>query len=733
MASSSPPPLPYQPLGTGRTEELEIRLLTLHEPNASTNNFLGPLSQLDQLGAPNQANRFGFPNETNPFGFPNQFNPRYGGLPNLSSPSPSSQSHLAARLSHHRLLSCPPYAALSYRWGDESDKKTMSVNFPGTAQAVSASITVNLHAALTRLRPLLQIPGQATMPIWADALCINQSDTAEKDVQVAQMGSIYSRAACVYIFLVEDLSSAAPGSGPFSGPFGGSFGGPPIYGSSSSNSNGGQAALGMRHAKRLAQLIAPVTAGNDTIAPWLPEAERLKLQRERIKAFVRSLLAAQPRPGMLGGFGSASSERFVDFAALRALFRNVSWWRRVWVVQEAVLARKRVVVLGGETCEWEQLRLAQRAMTWMSAMQEEVVSDYGSIGGADSVYHHLNIIGSTTMHFWLLEDMYRKSIDGEGIPLLDLLLTAMPSGEKSVESTDPRDRIYGLWGLVRQKDLQKIPPVSYADDITLSKLLIHVGKFLLERYGPVIMAYCRPTEDSPLPSWVPNMVDPMGSLIGERTEPGREVYHASGDTPWVPTEFPAIYENKNPVISLRGVFIGTVAEFGSAFDTWPEHPQYFAKCRAWFTELTNMVYRHGAADPQLRAHCLNNLWRVPVADRGLFTRDKREDAFRRGFEVLTSTAFAPPSWVASESFVYRRVWLVYQRRAFVDNAGRPGLAPTAVQAGDQLVVFAGAPAPFIVRGRGDGRFTLLGSVYIYSRMDGEAFLGEPSLVDIQLC
>jgi len=749
MASSSPSLLPYQPLGT---EELEIRLLTLEEPNTSTsdpalpvpssgrlnsvNNFLGLLSQLNQLGDPNQANRCGFPNQTTPFGFPNQFNPRYGGLPNLSSPSPGSQAHLAAKLSHHRLVSCPPYAALSYRWGDESDKKTMSLTFPGMAQAVSASITANLHAALTRLRPLLQIPGQATMPIWADALCINQSDKAEKKVQVAEMRNIYSRAACVYIFLVEDLSSAAPGSGPFSGPFGGSFGGPSIYGSS--NSNGGQAALGMRHAKRLAQLITPVSAGNDALAPWLPEAERLKLQRERIKSFVRSLLAAQPQPGILSGFGSASSEWFVDFAALRALFRNVSWWRRVWVVQEAVLARKRVVLLGGETCEWEQLRLAQRAMTWMSVTQEEVVSDHGSIGGADSVYHHLNIIGSTTMHFWLLEDMYRKSIDeatgsgGQGgIPLLDLLVTAMPSGEKSVESTDPRDRIYGLWGLVRQGDVDKIP-LSYTDDMTLTKLLFYVGKFLLERYGPVIMAYCRPTVDSPLPSWVPNMVDTMGPLIGERTEPGREVYHASGDTPWVPIEFPtAVYENKNPVISLRGVFIGTVAEFGSTFDTWPEHPQYFAECRAWFTELAGMVYRH-AADPQLRASCLADLWRVPVADRGLFTRDKREDAFRRGFEVLTSTAFALPSWVASESFVYRRVWLVYQRRAFVDNTGRPGLAPKAVQAGDQLVVFAGAPAPFVVRGRGDGRFTLLGSVYIYGRMDGEAFPGEPSLVDVQL-
>lgn len=772
MASSSPSPLPYQPLGTA---EPEIRLLTLDEPNTSINpyslpvpssghlktisNVLGFLSQLDQLGTPNRANQFGFRNPTTPFGLPNQFN---GGLPNLSPPPPSSEAHLAATLSHHRLISSPPYAALSYVWGDPKKTRPIAVTFPGTAQAVSAPITVNLHAALTRLRPLLQIPGEATTPIWADGLCINQGDTDEKIAQVAHMKHIYSRAACVYIFLGEDVSSAAPSSSPFGGPsggpFGGSFGGPPIYGSS--NSSGyGQAVLGMRQAKRLARLIAPVSAENEALAPWLPEAERQRLQRQRIKAFVRSLLAAQPQPGTFSGFGggAASSEWFVDFAALRALFRDVKWWRRAWVVQEAVLARKRFVLLGGEMCEWEELRLALRAVTWMSVMQEEVVSDYGGIGGAGSVYAHLNVIGPTVMHFWSLENMYRKSVDearqaktaagssglGEasedligGIPLLDVLLTTSSGGEKTVEATQPPDRIYGLLGLVEHEDRNKILRSRVAET-TLPETLFHVGKLLLERYGPVIMACCRPTDySSDLPSWVPDMISTMSPLIGERTEPGREVYHASRNTPWVPTEFPAaVYEN--PVISLRGVFIGTVAEAGSAFLTWPEHPQYFAECRAWFDELTAMVHRHGAADRQLLADCLANLWRVPVADRGLLTRDKREYAFRRGFDVLTGAvtraAFASPDWVASESFAYRRVWLVYPRRAFVDNAGRPGLAPKAVLAGDQLVVFAGAPAPFVVRRRGDGRFTMLGSVYVYGRMDGEAFPGEPSLVDVQLC
>jgi hypothetical protein len=263
----------------------------------------------------------------------------------------------------------------------------------------------------------------------------------------------------------------------------------------------------------------------------------------------------------------------------------------------------------------------------------------------------------------------------------------MPSGERSVELTDLQDWIYGLLGLVRQEDGDKIP-ISYANNMTLPKILFHIGKFLLERYRPVIMAYCRPTAHSPaLPSWVPDMVSTMSPLIGERTEPGREAYHASRDTQWVPTAFPAaVYEH--PVISLRGVFIGAVAEVGSAFRTWPEHPQYFAECRAWFAELTGMVYRHGAADPQLLADCLANLWCVPVADRGLLTRDKREDAFRRGFEVLTGAAtvaaFALPGWVASESFVYRRAWLVYRAVRSSTTPAGPDWPPQRCRRGTSL-------------------------------------------------
>ncbi|KAI8244689.1 hypothetical protein K4K53_003052 [Colletotrichum sp. SAR 10_77] len=63
---------------------------------------------------------------------------------------------------------------------------------------IDVRITDNLAEALTQVRNAY--PG-APQRIWADALCINQSDTAEKNRQVPLMGNIYSLAKTTVIYL----------------------------------------------------------------------------------------------------------------------------------------------------------------------------------------------------------------------------------------------------------------------------------------------------------------------------------------------------------------------------------------------------------------------------------------------------------------------------------------------------------------------------------------------------
>lgn len=85
-----------------------------------------------------------------------------------------------------------PYKALSYVWGDESEKKEIRIN------KKKAFVTSNLYNALKSLR---QIDEDAIL--WVDAMCIDQSNHKEKGHQVSQMRLVYERAEEVIIWLGE--------------------------------------------------------------------------------------------------------------------------------------------------------------------------------------------------------------------------------------------------------------------------------------------------------------------------------------------------------------------------------------------------------------------------------------------------------------------------------------------------------------------------------------------------
>jgi Heterokaryon incompatibility protein (HET) len=82
------------------------------------------------------------------------------------------------------------YEALSYAWGD------VTPVIPTLLKGQSVLITKNLHSALSDLRYKDQ-----ERILLADALCINQSDLAERTHQVSLMSSVYGRAAMVVIWL----------------------------------------------------------------------------------------------------------------------------------------------------------------------------------------------------------------------------------------------------------------------------------------------------------------------------------------------------------------------------------------------------------------------------------------------------------------------------------------------------------------------------------------------------
>lgn len=82
--------------------------------------------------------------------------------------------------------------ALSYCWGDPN------VTSPVVVDGFGMNVTINLEDAMRQLRRSDAFEGE----IWVDAICINQTDVAEKNEQVPRMKDIYS-ASKVFIWLGE--------------------------------------------------------------------------------------------------------------------------------------------------------------------------------------------------------------------------------------------------------------------------------------------------------------------------------------------------------------------------------------------------------------------------------------------------------------------------------------------------------------------------------------------------
>lgn len=82
------------------------------------------------------------------------------------------------------------WACLSYTWGNESASHEIRLN------GSPFLVTPNLHQFLRQARRR-----NLDLPIWIDAICINQSDHGERNSQVQMMGTIFKNASQVIAWL----------------------------------------------------------------------------------------------------------------------------------------------------------------------------------------------------------------------------------------------------------------------------------------------------------------------------------------------------------------------------------------------------------------------------------------------------------------------------------------------------------------------------------------------------
>jgi hypothetical protein len=93
----------------------------------------------------------------------------------------------------------PYFLALSWTWPKAEHGETLATEY-FQCRGKQSTIPTSLHKALLCLSPQ---PSPSSFRIWIDAICINQYDTTEKNVQVPMMSTIYGCANKVIVWLGE--------------------------------------------------------------------------------------------------------------------------------------------------------------------------------------------------------------------------------------------------------------------------------------------------------------------------------------------------------------------------------------------------------------------------------------------------------------------------------------------------------------------------------------------------
>ncbi|PVH88545.1 HET-domain-containing protein [Cadophora sp. DSE1049] len=373
--------------------------------------------------------------------------------------SGSSPSPISASLGTYPLKHAPPYEALSYVWGpfDDEDPDLILLDEHGFV------VTSNLLWALYSLRRK-----DADRVLWIDAICIDQDDLEERSSQVQLMRDIYKASTGTVVWLGDEL--------PFT--------------------------------NRTFDLLKSVSAG------WLGNMNTdLQVNEQKTSDLQHILMtdAGFRRIVQRGVYGEIGQRDF---------------WTRIWVVQEVALSSNVMVQCGNNEVDWQlfsdticefpgivaiifrssklstdRIQKSEAALNVLSGNLDEASNMAMAIPENELDIGGLSNIDTFSIIRELLKDASNK------IRLSDILALLRRS-----RSTDPRDMIYGLLGLVPNSSIK----VDYSHATTRDVYLDLVHRCLVEEKSLDIITLCRKMSSSPIfPSWVPDWTEPWVVGYGE--------------------------------------------------------------------------------------------------------------------------------------------------------------------------------------------------------------------------
>ena len=173
------------------------------------------------------------------------------------------------------------------------------------------------------------------------------------------------------------------------------------------------------------------------------------------------------------------------------LILDLPWFYRLWTVQEVTVAKEVIFVYGNSLVAWEDFE-------WMV--------------GFLSIREAILFIGPTKQTTLpRREDCYTKLkmllFDANGTKVSELPpepLTTVLKVARTKNASEPRDKVYGVYGIFRFLGIHTIPEVNYSDSVDTIYFDITKAAIRLDNSLAILKETVLRRNFPDLPSWVPD-------------------------------------------------------------------------------------------------------------------------------------------------------------------------------------------------------------------------------------
>ncbi|KAF5580393.1 heterokaryon incompatibility (het-6OR allele) [Fusarium pseudoanthophilum] len=605
------------------------------------------------------------------------------------------------------------YEAVSYAWEDGHTTNKLET------ERGTFLITPSLFHALHRFR-LKEEPRM----LWADAVCINQSDNAEKASQVALMDEIYASAACTLVYLGLEAD------------------------------------------------------GSEVVGELLTRFARASSSLYRLYGrhgmemlgHIRSM--SSPVRVMFEEYGLPGLEDPIWRALAKVWARP--WFRRVWVIQEFVLSPDVRMFCGGWEVSWSVFYVAtidaymtssfsvvpdipnafDNAAKQMGTEAMHMMCEYRrsalleSLPASDADSMRMLTMNLDTMvfkeqeEFNLTRKMNPKLRLRVEVPLLDLLALCDRS-----KATRARDHLFAVSGLSSATDHDHFR-ADYS--CKFDEVVRRFGKAFVRKGQCMDLLYQARLniQSSRFPSWIPDWTTKfvfMGdeidySSLGLHSD---GLYAAAGDTQcvsWVSDDA------KDDCLVVRGRFVDKLSWVGGDH---VKHGPIHGLIRRLQQSYDIIAELKETSGSYVTGEPLRDVWwRLLVANKTKGFSPVSSDfgiGLRSKWHIipaLCNILLSSPPEEAKEQLVaiiglpcYQAIYSCYTVYQIAKTEkGMIGLVPLLAEAGDEIYVLNGGAVPFVLRkGRRllNGR-RLVGECYIHGIMNGEAMQDQYEERDVKL-